>query len=71
MWNAEGEVQVSLKGYRTFLANGIIVVAAAASIFGIVIPQDDQTALIAGIIAAVNIVLRFYTTGPWGKTPPA
>ena len=60
----------ALKGYKTLAANTVIIIASLASAFGVVVPQDDQTALIAGIIAAVNIVLRIYTTGPWGNRPP-
>lgn len=59
-----------MKGYKTLATNTVIIIASLASAFGIVVPQDDQTALIAGIIAAVNIILRIYTTGPWGNRPP-
>lgn len=60
-----------MKGYRTLITNGVIFVASLASMFGVVVPQDEQTAVITGAIAAVNIILRIYTTGPWGKSSTA
>ena len=56
-----------MKGYRTFITNGVFIVASVASVFGVLIPQDEQTAVIAGAIALVNIGLRFYTSTPWGR----
>lgn len=59
-----------MKGYRTLLTNGVIALAAVASLLGVIIPQDEQTALIAGVVALVNIALRLKTSTAWGKSGP-
>ena len=56
----------ALTGYRTIITNVIIVLAAAASVFGIIIPEDEKTAVIAGLIAVANIALRIITRTPVG-----
>jgi hypothetical protein len=52
-----------LEGYRTITANALILLAAVLAMMGVVFPQDEQTAIIAGVIAAGNLVLRVVTTG--------
>jgi hypothetical protein len=55
--------RVQLEGYRTITANALILLAAVLAMMGVVFPQDEQTAIIAGVIAAGNLVLRVVTTG--------
>jgi hypothetical protein len=57
-----------MKGYRTLLSNGLIAALSAVEVItGEVIAVDDQTAIIAGALAIMNIVWRFVTTGPVGE----
>lgn len=67
----KGEVQV-LKGWKTLIANGVILLTAIAAFFGVVVDTSEQTAIVAGALAAVNIILRIYTSTAWGKSaaPP-
>lgn len=55
------------KGYKTLVANSVALLVAFGALTGVVIPESDQTALTAGILAAVNIALRFFTTTPVGE----
>lgn len=52
-----------LKGYRTLLSNGLIAVLSSIEVFsGVELAVDDKTAVIAGALAIMNIVWRFFTT---------
>ena len=53
-----------MEGWKTLITNAIVVFVALAAMFGIVIDIDDTTAITAGVLAVINIVLRFKTTGP-------
>jgi hypothetical protein len=69
----KGEVQVQvLKGYRTLIANGVILLVSVAGFFGVVVDANESTAIAAGALALANIILRFYTSTAWGKSgaPP-
>ncbi len=55
------------KGWRTITANAVALLVAFGALTGVVIPESDQAALIAGIVAVVNIVLRFKTDTAVGK----
>ena len=52
-----------LEGLKTLILAGLGLGYAALSSWGIVIPQDDQTAISAAIYSVLVIVLRHYTTG--------
>lgn len=57
-----------MKGYKTLVTNGLLAIFSAIEFAtGEVLAVDDTTAIIAGTIAVVNIVLRFVTTGPVGE----
>ncbi len=57
-----------MKGYRTLLTNGIVMALSAVEFLTAeAIAVDDKTALIAGALALLNIVYRFFTTTPVGK----
>ena len=55
------------KGYKTLIGNGVALIVALGAFTGVIIPESDQTALVAGLIAAFNIVNRFFTTTAVGK----
>ena len=55
------------KGYKTIVTNVLVLLFALASMLGTDIGADEQTAIIAGVISIVNIVLRMVTTTPVGK----
>lgn len=57
---------MKLKGYRTIIANVVALGVAIAASSGFVIPESEQTALVAGIVAILNIGLRFITDTPVG-----
>ena len=61
---------MNLQGYRTLIANAVALVASAGLFFGVVIPEDEQSAVILGLTALVNIALRFATSTPIGMAPP-
>lgn len=54
---------ISLKGYRTILANVLAILVAG----GLVITGEEQGAIVAGVVAVVNVVLRFMTDTAVGK----
>lgn len=59
---------MTVKGFRTIIVNGLVILAAVGAAFGVIIPQDEQAAVVAGAVAAANIVLRFYTSTSWGQS---
>lgn len=61
----------TLKGWRTLIANGVAVIASVGLFFGVAIPEDEQSAVILGLTALVNIALRFATSTPIGVAPPS
>lgn len=57
-----------MKGYKTLVTNGLLALASAIEFgTGEVIAVDDTTAVIAGVLAVINIGLRFVTTSPVGS----
>lgn len=55
---------VKLKGYRTILTNALALAVAC----GLVITGEEQSAIVAGVVAVVNIYLRFITDTPLGQS---
>jgi len=57
-----------MKGYRTLVTNGIVMALSALE-FGTdqIVAIEDQTALVAGALALLNIVYRFYTSTKVGE----
>ncbi len=55
------------KGYKTLVTNGVALLVAIGAMTGVVIPESEQTAVIAGIFAVANIILRFMTNTAVGK----
>lgn len=70
----------SLKGYRTFIVNGIMLLAALLVGVGVLSPSDaagvtEQSvgetvdsivAAVAALAGVLNMILRLFTTGPAG-----
>ena len=57
-----------MKGYKTLVTNGLLAIFSAIEFgTGEVIAVDDTTAAIAGILALINIGLRFVTTSAVGE----
>lgn len=54
----------SILASKTFWVNLIALIGSAGAGFGLDIPIEDQGALVGGIMAAVNIGLRFTTKQP-------
>ena len=54
-----------MKGWKTITTNVVALVFAAAVYFGLEIPEPDP-AVVAGVLALINIILRFITTTPVG-----
>ena len=56
-----------LKGYKTVVSNGLLMLFSGIEVFTATeFAVDDKTAIIAGAIALLNLVYRFVTTGPVG-----
>lgn len=54
-----------MKGYKTFVTNGILALLSGIELAtNQEIAVDDQTAIIAGTLAVINIILRFVTKTP-------
>lgn len=57
-----------MKGYKTLVTNGLMAIFSAIEFgTGEVLAVDDTTAVIAGVIACINIGLRFVTSSPVGS----
>lgn len=56
-----------MKGYKTIITNVGVALFALLAMFGMEVGVEEQTAITAGILAVVNIVLRVMTTTPVGK----
>jgi hypothetical protein len=50
-----------MKGYRTIIVMGLGLIYSIAAGLGVVIPQDDQSAITTGVVALAGLVLRFMT----------
>ena len=55
------------KGYRTLIVNGVALLASLLVMAGIDIPAETQSQISTGILAVVNIVLRFITDSKAGS----
>jgi len=51
---------------KTIIANSVGLIAAGGILAGVDLgmDMDSQTAIVAGIMAILNIILRFMTKGP-------
>ena len=56
-----------MKGYKTIITNVGVALFALLAMFGMEVGVEEQTAITAGILAVVNIVLRVMATTPVGK----
>jgi len=57
-----------MKGWKTIIANGMLLLASLLEGFDVInISEADQSTIVLGIVAVVNIVLRLVTTTPVGK----
>ncbi|MEE8606722.1 MAG: hypothetical protein V3S55_03880 [Nitrospiraceae bacterium] len=57
-----------MKGYRTLLTNGLIMLFSGVEFsLEAELLADDKSAVIAGALALLNIVYRLYTTTPVGE----
>jgi len=60
----------TLKGWKTVVTNGLLVVAGTLAQFGVVLPEtfaDDVTGATVAVVGLINIFLRAITTSPIGK----
>jgi hypothetical protein len=55
-----------MKGYRTVIVMGLGLIYSVAAGLGVVIPQDDQSAITTGVVALAGLVLRFMTDSKVG-----
>ena len=60
----------SMKGYRTVIVNVLALVFSIAATSGFDIGLEAQSQITTGILAIVNIWLRFKTDTPVGKAEP-
>lgn len=55
-----------MEGYKTIIFMLIGLLSAIGAQFGIIIPENEQSALMAGIIAIGGLLLRLFTKTPVG-----
>lgn len=60
----------SMKGYRTIIFNVLALIFSVAATAGFDIDLEAQGQITTGILALVNIWLRFKTDTPVGKAEP-
>lgn len=54
-----------MNGWKTFITNSAVAGLSALEFYGQVdFVEADEAAVVAGIIAAGNIILRFFTNSP-------
>ena len=61
----------TLKGWKTVLTNGLLVIAGVLAQLGVVLPEtfaDDVTGIVVASVGVINIVLRAFTNSPIGKS---
>lgn len=51
---------------KTLIVNGVALIAMIAGGLGFDLDADMQASLVGGVLAAINIGLRFATRGPIG-----
>lgn len=56
-----------MKGYRTLIVNGVVMVVAVAGYFGIVIPEDLANEFAVALVGLVNVGLRLITSTKVGE----
>lgn len=55
------------KGYRTLIVNIVALASSLLMMAGVDIPLETQSQISTGILAVVNIALRFVTDTPVGQ----
>ena len=55
-----------MEGYKTIIFMLIGLLSSIGAQFGIIIPENEQSALMAGIIAIGGLILRLMTKTPVG-----
>lgn len=50
-----------MKGYRTLIVNGVVVLVAAAGFFGVIIPPELADEFALALVGVVNVGLRLIT----------
>ena len=53
-----------MNGYKTVIANAVLLVASVLTLIGVDIGIEEQAAIVTSVVTVGNIVLRFATTGP-------
>jgi len=56
-----------MKGYRTIIINAVALLASVLALSGLDVGVDHQAAIVAGIMALGNMILRKVTTTPLGQ----
>ena len=59
-----------MKGYRTIIVNVIALVASVLAAAGYEMTPEEITTVSTGVLAVVNIALRFITDTPPLKSEP-
>lgn len=57
-----------MTGYKTLIVMFLGLVFAGMQMFGVVVAQDDQSAIATGVLAIAGIILRLVTNTTAGKT---
>lgn len=53
-----------MNGYKTVIANAVLLMASGLALAGVEIGLDEQAAIVTAVITIGNLVLRFVTKGP-------
>jgi len=60
-----------LKGYRTLIINVVGLISSLLIMYGIDVPEELQGHISTGILAVINIYLRFKTDTKVGQKSPS
>lgn len=53
-----------MDGYKTVIANAVLLIASGLALMGVDIGMDEQAAIVTSVVTIGNIVLRFATKTP-------
>jgi len=60
--------RIIMKGYKTLITNIVALLASLAVLAGVDVPLETQSQISTGVLALVNIGLRFSTDTAAGKS---
>ena len=53
-----------MDGYKTLIANAVLLIASGLALVGIEVGIEEQSAIVVSVVAIGNIILRIFTKTP-------